>query len=210
MSARFVCHGGPSNIWMGFLLAACMVTVLGGCGDSDEGTDPIPTLTYVEQGWEAFEAGDFTGASSYFAWAIAEDPADSEAHNGLGWATMKLFDLQDALISFDAALTHGFSGADPHAGKAILLRDLEPVDYAAAIASAGTALGIELPCFDAARRHLGDLLGLEQNDGPAHRKRRAAVGHVVARSLFHKMRNRREPVCPYSMGTSPTDRAVPR
>jgi tetratricopeptide (TPR) repeat protein len=117
--------------------------MLGGCGSSDEGDGPTPPSTLVDQGWEAFEAGDLADAKSNFEAAIAEDLANSEAHNGLGWTNMKLDDLQDALTSFDDALTHGFTGADPHAGKAILLRDLEPVDYAAAIASASTALGIE-------------------------------------------------------------------
>jgi tetratricopeptide (TPR) repeat protein len=117
--------------------------MLGGCGTSDEGNGPTPPSTHVDRGWEAFEAGDFADAESHFEAAIAEDLANSEAHNGLGWTNMKLDDLQEALTSFDAALTHGFIGADPHAGKAILLRDLEPVDYAAAITSANSALGIE-------------------------------------------------------------------
>jgi len=113
------------------------------CGSSDQGVDPIPLPTLVEQGWEAFEAGDFAGAKTDFDLAIADDPTNSDAHNGLGWSNMNLDDLQGAVTSFDAALTHGFTGADPHAGKAIVLRDLEPVDYTAAISSANTALGIE-------------------------------------------------------------------
>lgn len=134
-------RGAPSSPRIGLLLAICAVMVLGGCGGSDEGVGPMPP-TLVDQGWEAFEAGNFAGARSDFEQAVAEDPTNSAAHNGLGWANMKLDDLDGALTSFDAALTHGFTGADPHVGKAILLRDLEPVDYAAAIASANAALGI--------------------------------------------------------------------
>ena len=128
---------------MGFLLAVCAMMMLGGCGSSDEVMDPIPLPTLVDQGWSAFESGNFAGAKSDFERAIADDPTNSAAHNGLGWANMRLDDLQGAVTSFDAALTHGFSAADPHAGKAIVLRDLDPVDYAAAIASANTALGLE-------------------------------------------------------------------
>ena len=128
---------------MRLLLALCALMMLGACGSSDEVMDPILLPTLVDQGWSAFESGDFAGAKSDFERAIADDPTNSAAHNGLGWANMKLDDLQGAVTSFDAALTHGFIGADPHAGKAIVLRDLEPVDYAAAIASANTALGIE-------------------------------------------------------------------
>lgn len=138
-----MCRNAMSKRVKRLLLAACVVMMLGGCGTSDDGDGPTPPSTHVDQGWEAFEAGDFADARSHFEEAIAEDSADSEAHNGLGWVNMKLDDLQGALTSFDAALTHGFTGADPHAGKAILLRDLEPVDYAAAIASANTALGTE-------------------------------------------------------------------
>jgi hypothetical protein len=56
---------------------------------------------------------------------------------------MMLDDLSGSVTSFDAALAHGFAGADPHAGKAIVQRDLEPVDYSAAIASANAALGVD-------------------------------------------------------------------
>jgi len=143
MTARNVYRDAASNRRMGLLLAACAVMVLTGCGSSDEVVDPIPLPTLVDQGWDAFESGDFVGAKSDFERAIADDPENGAAHNGLGWANMRLDDLQGAVTSFDAALTHGFTGADPHAGKAIVLRDLEPVDYAAAIGSANTALGIE-------------------------------------------------------------------
>ncbi len=128
---------------MGLLPVVCAVMMMTACGSSDQGVDPIPLPTLVEQGWEAFEAGDFAGAKTDFDLAIADDPTNSDAHNGLGWSNMNLDDLQGAVTSFDAALTHGFTGADPHAGKAIVLRDLEPVDYTAAISSANTALGIE-------------------------------------------------------------------
>ena len=121
-----------------------MMIVLCGCG-SDDGTSPRPPQppTLVDQGWDAFETGDFAGAKADFEKAIANDAANSAAHNGLGWANMMLDDLSGAVTSFDAALTNGFTGADPHAGKAIVQRDLAPVDYNAAIVSANAALGID-------------------------------------------------------------------
>jgi tetratricopeptide (TPR) repeat protein len=141
MRASNVYRNATSNRLI--ISAICAVMMLGGCGSSDGGVDPNPLPTLVEQGWDAFETGDFADAKSNFEQAIADNPTDNAAHNGLGWANMRLDDLQGAVTSFDAALTHGFAGADPHAGKAIVLRDLEPVDYDAAIASANTALGIE-------------------------------------------------------------------
>ena len=126
------------NMW-----ALCIVVILGGCGGGDTGTDPILLPGLVDQGWSAFESRDYSGAETSFEQAIADDPENSRAHNGLGWANTRLDKLQGAVSSFDNALTYGFEGADPHAGKAIVLRDLEPVDYTAAISSANTALGIE-------------------------------------------------------------------
>ncbi len=129
--------------WIGLVCAMCVVVALGGCGGSGSATGPGQNPTLVDQGWSAFEAGDFVGAKSDFEQAVAEDSTSSAARNGLGWADMMLGNLPDAVESFDRALADGFTGADPHAGKAILLRDLDPVDYGAAIASAGAALAID-------------------------------------------------------------------
>jgi hypothetical protein len=53
---------------------------------------------------------------------------------------MQLDNLSASKASFDNAISNGFSGADPHAGKAVVLRDIEPVDYDGAIMSANMAL----------------------------------------------------------------------
>jgi len=122
--------------------AAVPVLILGlalaGCGG---GNDPVSPPSKVEQGWSAFQKGDFTAAQDFFESALTDDPTDPEAHNGLGWVQLKgLDDLAAAIQSFDSALANGFAEADPNVGKALALRDLEPVDYGAAIACAQTAL----------------------------------------------------------------------
>ena len=61
MRARNVYLGANSNRRMGLLLAVCAMMMLGGCGSSDEAMAPIETPTLVDQGWEAFETGDFAG-----------------------------------------------------------------------------------------------------------------------------------------------------
>jgi tetratricopeptide (TPR) repeat protein len=109
----------------------------------DPGEDPAPDPTLVELGWAAFGADQFNTAEELFSQAIAEDATNHEAHNGKGWALLRLDGLATAIVSFDAALNNGFAGADPHVGKAILLRDLPPVNYAAAVAAANTALSID-------------------------------------------------------------------
>jgi len=132
------------------LLASIMliVAIMIGCSAEDDAgfepkDDPAPDPTLVELGWAAFGAGQFDTAEELFTQAITEDATNNEAHNGKGWALLRLDNLTGAIVSFDAALTNGFAGADPHVGKAILLRDLNPVDYGAAIAAANTALSID-------------------------------------------------------------------
>lgn len=125
------------------VLVSLLVPTLPGCGGSDGGGGTKPGPSLVDQGWAAFEAGDFATAASRFAGAIASDPTDEEAHNGMGWTRLEEASLAAAVASFDAALTNGFAGADPHAGRAIVLRDADPVDYAAAIAAATAALAID-------------------------------------------------------------------
>ena len=108
-----------------------MIAVLAvtGCGSDSA----APPLSLVEQGWAAFEAGDFAKAEDLFAQAIAQDSSNAEGYNGIGWSQMKRGKYTQALASLDEAVMRGHSGADPHAGRAILLRDIEPVDYDAAI-----------------------------------------------------------------------------
>ena len=110
--------------------------------DTPPPPDADPTL--VDEGWNVFESGDYDAAASAFIQAITEDASNSEAHNGLGWALLSLGNLKNSLLSFDAALANSFTGADPHVGKTVILRDHRPpVDYAAAIAEANMALAID-------------------------------------------------------------------
>lgn len=129
-----------------FVCLALVISLSAACAqdralDTPPAPDPDPTL--VDEGWNAFEAGDYDAASSTFIQAITEDASNSEAHNGLGWALLSLGNLGNSLVSFDAALANSFTGADPHVGKTVILRDRPPVDYAATIAEANMALSID-------------------------------------------------------------------
>ncbi len=130
-----------SRLHLVLALAVCVVMIPGGCGNTDTGTAPNPTE--LQKGWTAFEAGDYTSAESAFGNALIEEPTSSEVQNGLGWTKLRLGLLAEAVAAFETALTNGFSGATPFAGLAIGLRDLEPVDYAAAIAAVLSALAID-------------------------------------------------------------------
>jgi tetratricopeptide (TPR) repeat protein len=126
----------------GFVLGLALLAAALGCSETEESpTDPI--LSSLEQAWSAFESGDFAEAESKFNDALAENATDTDAHNGLGWAHSNLGQLGAALSDFDAAISGGHTGAAPHVGRAIVLRDLEPVDYDAAITSAEAALSID-------------------------------------------------------------------
>ena len=125
-----------------FVVIVCALMMVVGCGGSDGSVDPVDLLTHVDKGWDAYESGNFAGAKSEFEQAIADNSMDGAAYNGLGWTNMQLSDLQGAVTSFDAALANDFAGADPYAGKAVVLRDIEPVDYEGTITSAKAALGI--------------------------------------------------------------------
>jgi tetratricopeptide (TPR) repeat protein len=132
--------GTAPLIWAERALATIAMMILISCGSSG-GTEPEPDR--VAEGWAAFEAGNFSGAQAAFEEAVAAQSSNGAAHNGLGWAKLQLAALPEAKTSFSTALDRGFVGVDPHAGLAIVYRDLPPVDYDAAIASANRALAVE-------------------------------------------------------------------
>ncbi|MFO7767346.1 MAG: fibronectin type III domain-containing protein [bacterium] len=76
------------------------------------------------QGWTAFEAEDYAGASSRFQQALDFDGGHADAHLGLGWTRAFLGELSDAAASLSAANSSGLSTPDAHAGLAVVYRDL--------------------------------------------------------------------------------------
>ena len=126
-----------STQFTGLLLAVTLVIGIG-CSE-DSATPPIPL---IDQAWALYEAGDYAGAAGLFNTVIQGDPSIADAHNGLGWSEAKRSNLDDGLAAFDEALTRGHSGVAPHAGRALVLRDIEPVDWTEMINAANTALGL--------------------------------------------------------------------
>ena len=65
-----------------------------------------PTVEYlVEQGWEAYEAGDYSDAKSQFVTAINRDVFYKVAYLGLGWSMNRLSDYSNAIPKYDLLLT---------------------------------------------------------------------------------------------------------
>jgi tetratricopeptide (TPR) repeat protein len=143
MSSASICeiNGAVGRCVTAAVLLALLVGV-SSCSES--GDDPIkPPTGTVSQGWSAFENGDLVEAESQFRSAASADPSNAEAFNGLGWALVRQLRLPDAQKAFDDAIGKGLSTTEPLAGRAIVRRDVDPPDYAGAIADAEAALAID-------------------------------------------------------------------
>lgn len=134
------------------IVGALLSPWLTGCGDGRRsvnspggpGSGEGPTADELtDLGWLAFERGDFAEAEANFQSALGTDSSFTEALNGAGWSLMNLGRLSAADSAFSDALAGGLETADPHAGAAVIRRDLEPADFSGAIFSARDALAIE-------------------------------------------------------------------
>lgn len=88
----------------------------------------------TEEGWDAFEDGDFDQARESFEDAISWAPSYADAHNGLGWCDLLEDELTDALENFDEALENDPDLTDASAGAALAATEKgyheDAVDYA--------------------------------------------------------------------------------
>lgn len=133
---------------------ACGLTLMAGCG-GDGGGGPVDTAaSLTAQGWELYEAADYDGAIGKFDAAIGLDANYSDAYNGLGWSYGKLDSLSKALTNFNLCVSKGDTRPDPHAGKAPVLRDLNPPQFQNAIDAADAALAKD---SDFEFEHYGDF-----------------------------------------------------
>lgn len=124
-------------------VAALVVLSLAlGCGDNGGGPE-LTAEQLTEQGWDKFEDNQFEEAVSEFDQALGKDPEYGEAYNGVGWCCVKIDSLEAAIDAFGQAISNGVISADPRAGKAIVYRDLEPVDFQMAIDWADSGLAID-------------------------------------------------------------------
>lgn len=96
----------------------CLVMV--GCSKDDNTTGT--TLTAEEQlneGWVAFEDGDYSTALSSFQSAYVRSPGLADAWNGAGWALGKLPSrIDESIEKFQRALSEDTTRYDAYAGWA--------------------------------------------------------------------------------------------
>ncbi len=124
----------------GFLVIAVIALI--GCGKS--GTEPTDDTDQpsadvkaevqqlIQEGWTAFESGDFTTAVDKFTQAVVKennqyDTLRAEALGGRGWSRIYLGELNDARNDFDGAnrkSTHPEVKNDIYAGYGLVFNAL--------------------------------------------------------------------------------------
>lgn len=95
------------------LTLACSKEPAGG----DEGKTP---QQLVNEGWTAFESGDYTTAEARFDEALAQDNSLWEAHHGLGWVQARLGNSGEAVNQFLNVLAQNSAVLSAKAGLAFI------------------------------------------------------------------------------------------
>ncbi len=91
-----------------------------GCG-KDEVTNPITAPELIDQGWDKFETGNFSGASGDFSAALALDSTANgyDGLLGLGWAELRRSNAGLARKAFVAYLDSIPDSVDGKAGLSL-------------------------------------------------------------------------------------------
>lgn len=128
--------------WLLVITCFLLTCFLLACGGRDRGAEPplADAAGLVAQGWERFAAGDLIGARAAFEDAEATDPEYAPAPHGLGWTHLRLGQLGTAHAALERAAEDGFGAPDLDAARALVLRDLAPVDWSDARAAADRVL----------------------------------------------------------------------
>ena len=113
-----------------------------GCSD-DIDTDNSSAVRHTNQGWIAYNTGDYTQALLNFERALNSDPEYADAHNGVGWGQLSL-SLSLTLVqeSFQNAVRYDSSNADAWIGLASVLymRNKNNSDFTFAIRAIDNAM----------------------------------------------------------------------
>jgi hypothetical protein len=99
---------------MGFLLiAAMLIPVRAMAGDPIKSNDS-DVKNLLVQGKKALDGGDFNAAITKYQKAMAIQPDDAEAHNGLGLALAGRGRIDEAITPTSGKLVIGFSVRQRH------------------------------------------------------------------------------------------------
>jgi len=98
------------------------------------------TQELVDEGWSAFEAGDFATAEAKFDTAITNDGSLVDAYNGRAWSRARKRKYTQARQDFEQALSLDIDFQEARAGLALVLHVLnefqEAIDAAQTVLSA--------------------------------------------------------------------------
>lgn len=132
----------PVYIFPSTILFLVSLLTLVGCS-SDIETEKSSAASHTQQGWQHYEAGDYTQALISFERALNTDPEYADAHNGVGWSHLSL-SLSIPLVqeAFQNAIRYDSSNADAWVGLAnvLYLRNKDSSDFNAAIRAIDNAL----------------------------------------------------------------------
>jgi len=84
---------------------------------------PNNETSLTQQGWTAWEAGDYASAGLLFEDALTFDLIHADAHNGLGWTALRQGDLSEAEDRFSSANNYGLTTQDARVGLLAIYRD---------------------------------------------------------------------------------------
>lgn len=128
-----------------FILFLLLSLLILGCS-SDSETVSATAVTHTQQGWSAYNSGNYTQALLNFERALNSDPEYADAHNGVGWSHLSLsLTVSLALDAFRNAVRYDSSNADAWVGLAntLYLRYKDTSDFEDAIKAIDNALNAD-------------------------------------------------------------------
>lgn len=107
-------------------LAITLVVALAMIQCSSQATAPVlrSPEELTEEGWQAFEGGDFALAATKFDSAVISDSNFVEAYNGAGWSYAELGEFSTAIVRFEKAIALDSSLIEAHAGASLVYHAL--------------------------------------------------------------------------------------
>jgi tetratricopeptide (TPR) repeat protein len=85
------------------LVAAAAIILSFGC-DGEEDFKLWSQEQWTAEGWVRWRGADYDGAVTAFGNALKVDPYYAEAHGGLGWANIRMQNMEDAADVFEDAI----------------------------------------------------------------------------------------------------------
>ncbi len=133
------------NLRHPFILFLILSVLILSCS-SDSETVSATAITHTQQGWIAYNSGDFTQALLNFERALNSDPEHADAHNGVGWSHLSLsLTVSLALDAFQNAVRYDSTNADAWIGLAntLYLRYKDTSDFGDAIKAIDNGLNAD-------------------------------------------------------------------